>query len=162
MGYTPYNINNISVSGSGVPSLVRTSNETIVAGTSTESAIVSGKSYTIIEKSGGDSGSYSTITIDSTTGVISTTSSTSTGTYTLILRNDGSYNITSFSLTVTESPPSNTQRINSFRVSNLLSDNLANSIALAQSGSAGFSIHNSFTVYDTLLLQLVNDALIDN
>ena len=162
MGYTPYNINNISVSGSGVPSLVRTSNETIVAGTSTESAIVSEKSYTIIEKSGGDSGSYSTITIDSTTGVISTTSSTSTGTYTLILRNDGSYNITSFSLTVTESPPSNTQRINSFRVSNLLSDNLANSIALAQSGSAGFGIHNSFTVYDTLLLQLVNDALIDN
>jgi hypothetical protein len=35
-------------------------------------------------------------------------------------------------------------------------------VYLTESGSAGFAIHNSFTVYDTLLLQLVNDALIDN
>jgi hypothetical protein len=163
MGYTPYTTDNISISG-GVPSLVRTSSETIAANFSTNAAIISGKSYTILEKSGGDSDSYSTITINSTTGVISTTSSTAIGTYTLSIRNNGSYNITSFSLIVSGiiPPEPNTQRNNSFRVSNLLLDNVANSVSLAQNGSAGFSIHTSFAVYDTLLLQLVNDALIDN
>jgi hypothetical protein len=166
MGYTPYTIDNISVSGGGVPSLVRTSSETIAISSSTSSAIISGKSYTILEKSGGDSGSYSTITINSTTGVISTTLSTDTGTYTLSIRNDGSYNITSFSLIVSgiipPEPVPDTQKNNSFRVSNLLLDNVANSVSLAQGGSGGFGIHsNSLTIYDTLLLQLVNDALIE-
>lgn len=126
MGYTPYTIDNISVSG-GVPSLVRTTNQTIAPSTSTNVAIISGKSYSIIEKSGGDSGSYSTITINSTTGVISTTSSTSTGTYTLSIRNLGSYNITTFSLIVSGSPPFPTPVTNIndfFRIYNLAGFNI--------------------------------------
>lgn len=45
------------------------------------------------------------ITMNDNTGVISTTSSTMSGTYTLTLRNTGSYNITTFSLTISGSTP---------------------------------------------------------
>ena len=96
MGYTPYTITNIS----STPSLVQTYGVSVNAGNSSTAAIVTGKSYTILQKSGGDSSSYGTISIDSTTGAISTTSTTIPGIYTLYIRNTGSYNITSFSLTV--------------------------------------------------------------
>lgn len=96
MGYSPYTITNIS----STPSLVQTYGASVNAGNSSTAAIVSGKSYTILQKSGGDSSSYGTISIDSTTGTISTTSTTIPGIYTLYIRNTGSYNITSFSLTV--------------------------------------------------------------
>ena len=45
--------------------------------------------------------SYSTITIDSTTGAISTTANTIPGNYTIYVYNTGSYNITSYVLSVT-------------------------------------------------------------
>jgi hypothetical protein len=157
MGYTPYTINNISVSGE-VPSLVVTSSETINTNSSTIPAITSGKSYTILEKSGGDS----TITINLTSGVISTTSSTTPDVYTLYIRNTGSYNISTFFLTVIENPtPTPTvQGDNSFRVYNLLLDEVENSTYLAQTGTYG-SYNNSFTIYDIAVLELVNDALVD-
>jgi uncharacterized repeat protein (TIGR01451 family) len=160
IGYTPYTIDIISVSG-GVPSLVRTLSETIVTSSSTNAAIISGKSYTIIQKSGGDLGSYSTISINSTTGAILTTSSTTPGTYTITIRNTGSYNITNFELTVTGSFPPQIQINNkSFRVSNLFLDDLENSILLGQSGNGG-TVSDSFNIYDVLLLELVNEAFIN-
>jgi len=160
MGYTPYTINNISVS-SGIPSIVRNSSETISSNSSTNSAIISGNSYTILGKTGGDSGSYSSITINSTSGVISTTSSTILGTYTLYIRNTGSYNITTFTLIVTGTPsPSPVQTNNSFKVSDLLLDDLQNYIYLYQAGTHG-GYNSSFTIYDIMLLELLNDSLID-
>lgn len=158
MGYTPYTITNISVSG-GVPSIVRTSTQTIGPNSSTNAAIISGNSYTILEKSGGNSGSYSTITIDSTSGVISTTSSTIPETYTLYIRNTGSYNITIFDLIIQENPVP-IQVDNSFRVSDLLLDELQNYIYLSQAGvHGGYNI--SFTIYDIMLLELLNDSLLN-
>jgi hypothetical protein len=160
MGYTPYTINNIILI-EGDPNVKRTSTDTINPNTSTDAAIVSGRSYTILEKSGGDSGSYSTITIDSTTGVISTTSSTIHGTYTLYIRNTGSYNITEFNLIISGSPPRPYSRPNnSFAVYNVFLENLENSIALAEMGNTRTN-NRSFAIYDTLLQQLVNDALIN-
>jgi hypothetical protein len=160
MGYTPYTINNIILI-EGDPNVKRTSTDTINPNTSTDAAIVSGRSYTILEKSGGDSGSYSTITIDSTTGVISTTSSTIPGTYTLYIRNTGSYNITEFNLIISGSPPRPYSRPNnSFAVYNVFLENLENSIALAEMGNTRTN-NRSFAIYDTLLQQLVNDALIN-
>lgn len=102
MGYTPYTSTNISIQPS--PSLIQTFSEAINSGNSTSNAIVNGKSYQILQKSGGNSSSYGTITIDSNTGAISTTSSTNPGTYTLYIRNTGSYNITTFNLTINAIP----------------------------------------------------------
>ncbi len=98
MGYTPYSVVNISSTN-----MVRTGATTISAGNSTTTAgVISGLSYTILQTTGGDSGSYSTIAINTTTGIISTTKYTVPGIYTLYIRNTGSsYNITTITLTVT-------------------------------------------------------------
>lgn len=98
MGYTPYTITNITTTSS--PNLIQTNNESLNQGDSSISGIVSGLQYSILQISGGQSSSYGTISINSNTGVITTTSSTSPGIYTLYIRNNGSYNITSFILTV--------------------------------------------------------------
>ena len=97
MGYTPYTIANIDISGS--PMLKRRVSSSLTAGSSTAGAIVTDKAYTILAIS---DGGMSSITIDATTGVISTTGSTAPGIYTIYLRNTGSYNITEYELTVTE------------------------------------------------------------
>jgi hypothetical protein len=106
MGYTPYSTTNILTTN-----LIRTSASTLSAGSSSTSGIKT-SNYFIIQKSGGDSGSYSSITINSTNGIISTTSETVPGVYTLTIANldDNSsppyinYNITTYTLTVTEAP----------------------------------------------------------
>jgi|688.fasta_scaffold50313_5 hypothetical protein len=97
MGYTPYSITNIT---SQQPSLINTYSLSINSSETTTSAIISGQSYTILQKSGGDSSSYGSISINSNTGVISTTSETNSGNYILYIRNTGSYNITTFNLSV--------------------------------------------------------------
>jgi hypothetical protein len=104
MGYTPYTTANIAII-SGIPSLKTSISFTIEKGSASIPAIISGKGYTILDKTYGDSGSYSTITVNTTTGVISTTSSTQPDSYTLYLRNNGSYHMTSISFTVTSSDP---------------------------------------------------------
>jgi len=98
MGYSPYTITNIS----STSSLVETYSVSVNSGGSSSPAIIAGKSYTILQKSGGDPSSYGTITMNDNTGIVSTTSETKSGTYTITMRNTGSYNITSFSLTVTQ------------------------------------------------------------
>ena len=97
MGYSPYTRTNIIITDS--PELVRSYEVTLEAGESSESAIISGRSYTIL------SVSESSITINSTTGIINTTSLTPSDTYTVYIRNSGSYNVTTVSLTVTYSGP---------------------------------------------------------
>lgn len=96
MGYTPYSITNISGTD-----LIRTSSSTITVGNSTNSAIkTTGVYYAFLED-------YITpfqIDIDNSTGAITTTSSTPVGTYTLYIYNTGSYNITTFTLTVIQAP----------------------------------------------------------
>jgi len=86
-------------------------NETITAGNTTNGAILTGKSYTILhidrtteeDDDNSDDEDYidETITIDSSTGEINTTSSTPIGIYTIYIRNTGSYNITIYTLIVT-------------------------------------------------------------
>ena len=96
MGYTPYTVGNIDISGT--PMLKRNFAASVAAGTPTAAAIVVGKSYTVLDISG----ATGSITMDADTGVISTTGATAPGTYTIYLRNTGSYNITEYQLTVTE------------------------------------------------------------
>jgi hypothetical protein len=103
MGYTPYTIANIDLSSS--PALKTSFSGTVVIGDTTNPAIISGKSYNKLQITGGTLASYGGIIIDSTTGAISTTSSTVPGVYTIYLRNDGSYNVTTYILTVTSSGP---------------------------------------------------------
>ncbi len=101
-GFSPYTQNVITASSSD---LVQNYSQTIQQGQSSDSALTadaSGNAFVILEKSGGDSSSYSTITMSSQTGSISTTSATVPGTYTITLRSVGSYNITTFTLTVNE------------------------------------------------------------
>lgn len=99
MGYTPYTIANIDTTTT--PMLKRSFASSSTVGSSTTPAIISGKNYTILEITGGDTGSYSSITSASSTGVISTTASTVVGVYTIYIRNNGSYNITEYILTLT-------------------------------------------------------------
>ena len=94
MGYTPYSVSNIT----STPSLNQSYSQTVNAGESTIGGIIAGLSYEILQINGGDG----SITINPTTGSISTTSSTTPGTYTIYIRNTGSYHITTFTLTVEE------------------------------------------------------------
>ena len=100
MGYTPYTIINIIFEAGSPPILNKSYSQTILSGESSIAAIRPGFSYNIFKKSGGDPLSYDTITINDDTGIISTINSTIAGTYTITLRNTGSYNITTYSLTV--------------------------------------------------------------
>lgn len=101
IGYTPYTVDVINASSD----LVQTFSQTIQKGQTSATGLgpdASGNSFSILKKAGGDSGSYATITISSQTGAISTTSATVSGTYTITVRSVGSYNITTFVLTVTD------------------------------------------------------------
>jgi len=100
MGYTPYTNAIITTS---TQTLVHSSASTVLKGSSTNGAIVSGQSYTIV--TGGGVG----VGINATSGVISTTSSTPSATYTLLLRNTVSgttngYSLSTYTLTVTTPP----------------------------------------------------------
>lgn len=101
MGYSPYSIEVITT-GHALRSV---HTQTVAPGGSTGSAIVSGKSYQILQLANGSPSSYGTITINGTTGVISTSSSTEAGVYTIYLRNNGSYHITELTLTVSGEIP---------------------------------------------------------
>jgi len=103
MGYTPYTRANINLVG-GTPSINRSASSSVIAGSPTAGAIIQGRSYTILRIADGDPNSYTSITMDPTSGIISTTGTTIPGTYTIYLRNNGSYNITEYELTVTGVP----------------------------------------------------------
>lgn len=105
MGYTPYTLTIVVPEDS---SLLAAYSESVEAGASSSPAInpdASGNDFTILQVADGDAGSYATITINAQTGRISTTTSTVPGLYTIIVRSVGSYNISTFSLTVTAPAP---------------------------------------------------------
>jgi hypothetical protein len=105
MGYTPYTLTNIIFEGGSPPILNKSYSQTIISSQSSIAAIRPGYLYNILKKSGGDTTSYDTITMNASTGVILTTNSTIAGTYVITLRNTGSYNITTFNLTVNSRIP---------------------------------------------------------
>jgi len=105
MGYTPYNVENIVFQGvNGTPILNQSYSQSISPGEFSIPAISVGHSYDIYKITGGDTASYGTITMNDSTGIISTTSATKGGTYIITLRNTGSYNITIFNLNIYEVP----------------------------------------------------------
>ena len=97
-GYTPYTQQNITVTYP--PSLVQTYSATVQAGGSTAPAVKTA-TFSLIP----GPTAYPTITINPTTGAITASAATAPGTYTLYVRNTGSYNNTEFILTVTAAPP---------------------------------------------------------
>lgn len=102
MGHTPYTRTVVNGAPTS-PAIVRLFASSAAAGTSTPPALISGRSYTILQIArGGSVGSYPTITMNATTGAVTTDRETEVGTYTITLRNNGSYHITVFELTVTE------------------------------------------------------------
>lgn len=107
IGYTPYQTLIIDASSN----LIKIYEQSVYQGLNSNSAVIydaSGSVFEILQISGGDVSSYNTITMNSTSGVISTTFlrtlRTKPGVYTILLRNVGSYNVTQFQLTVTLSP----------------------------------------------------------
>lgn len=101
MGYTPYTIENI-VLIEGDPTLNRYHSITGSQGQTVSPGVIDDLSYSILQINDSDPSAYSTITINSVTGAISTTAETTLDVYTLYIRNEGSYNITTVELTVTE------------------------------------------------------------
>ena len=101
MGYTPYTIENI-VLIEGDPTLNRNYSVTGSQGQTVSPGLIDDLSYSILQINDSDPSAYSSITINSVTGAISTTAETTLGVYTLYIRNEGSYNITTVELTVTE------------------------------------------------------------
>ena len=106
MGHTPYTRTVVSGAPTS-PAIVRLFASSAAAGTSTSSALITtGRSYSILQIArGGSIGSYPTITMNATTGAVGTIRDTATGIYTITLRNNGSYHITVYELTVTEALP---------------------------------------------------------
>jgi hypothetical protein len=103
MGFTPYT--RMVVAGSP-PAMVQSFSSSVVAGISTAPALISGRSYSILRITGGD-GTYGLISVNGTTGSIQTSRATVPGVYTVMIRNNGSYHITTYTLTVTPyTPPS--------------------------------------------------------
>ena len=107
MGYTPYQTLIIDASSN----LIKIYEQSVQQGLNSNSAVIydaSGSAFEILQISGGDVSSYNTITMNSTSGVISTTFlrtlRTKPGVYTILLRNVGSYHVTQFQLTITLSP----------------------------------------------------------
>ena len=103
MGYTPYVVVNITTYPT--PDLKRTYNQTITAGGEPSSRGINTSSspppvYSILNRSA----IPVSLTINSSTGAITATSATPKGTYDIVVRNTGSYNVTTFMLTVA-SPP---------------------------------------------------------
>ena len=111
IGYTPYTVNIIDPSTS---ELIRTFSESVKAGETSSTAALtadaSGNAFTILQSTGDG-----TITMSIQTGRLTTTSSTTPGTYTITLRSIGSYNITTFSLTVTAATSTDPNRATSIR-----------------------------------------------
>ena len=98
MGFTPYT--RTVVVGSP-PAMVQSFSSSVVAGVPTSPAIISERSYSILQITGGNTGTYHTFTINATTGSIQTSRATVPGVYTVMIRNNGSYHITTYTLTVT-------------------------------------------------------------
>jgi hypothetical protein len=94
IGYSPY-----------TTELVNNYDETVEAGAASAAAIVSGRSYSILQISDGVSSSYSTISVNQVSGAISTGDSTAAGTYMIYIRNTGSYHISIVNLEVTAAAP---------------------------------------------------------
>lgn len=110
VGNQPFELRNFGPSPYSLTTVVSndvtiTFSQTLVAGSSSSTGVLAGvSSYSIL------GGSHPTISINSTTGSISTTSLTPAGSYTIIVRADiNSYSITTFTLTVTAAP--NTARL---------------------------------------------------
>jgi len=103
IGYTPYTIENI-VLIEGDPTLNRSYSISGYQGATLQAGIIDDLSYSILQINDSLPSEYSTITINSVTGAISTTSGTALDVYTLYIRNEGSYNITTVELTLTETP----------------------------------------------------------
>jgi len=103
IGYTPYTIQNIDLF-EGVPVIQQVYILTGQQGSTLQAGIVSGLSYSILQINNSGPSEYPTITINTTTGSISTALTTQVGVYNLYVRNLGSYNITTLELTVTETP----------------------------------------------------------
>jgi hypothetical protein len=100
MGLTPYTRTVITGAATS-PTIARSFAISASAGTSTAPALISSRSYSILQITGG-SGGGGAIAMNATTGAITTTRSTAVGTYTITLRNSGSYHITVYELTITE------------------------------------------------------------
>lgn len=103
MGYTPYTTLIVNESSE----LVQTFTQTVRQGQITLAAVISdasGNEFIILKIQDGNPEAYSTITINSQRGSIHTSSNTSPGTYLLTIRSVGSYHVTQFYLTVTQTP----------------------------------------------------------
>lgn len=101
IGPSPYSLTTI-----GDEDMTLTFSGTVAAGSSSIAAVLAGlSSFSILEIDGESPAEIPTITINGTTGVISTTSETPAGTYNIIVRAvTNPYSITTFVLTVTEGP----------------------------------------------------------
>jgi hypothetical protein len=98
MGFTPYAR---TVVAGTPPAMTRTFSATTVAGTPTSPALISERSYSKLQITGGDVSSYNMINVNATTGSIETSRTLTPGVYTITIRNNGSYHITTYILTVT-------------------------------------------------------------
>jgi hypothetical protein len=95
MGYSPYSVLNIKTSLT--PDLKRTYTQTVQPGIPSSSGIRTGLAYKML------AGHHPTMSMHPSTGII-TTDNTPNGTYNIVVRNNGSYNVTTFTLIVA-SPP---------------------------------------------------------
>lgn len=84
-------------------------------GESTDEAVVSGLNYSILDIFGGDEDSHETITVDATTGSISTTTGTAAGNYLVYVKNSGSYHVTIYELFVNSDGEEEEEEVVSYR-----------------------------------------------
>ena len=99
IGYTPYTNDNISTLGYE-PALVKQYSFLVIPGNTSNSALIQ-NTFSILQISEGTISSYNTITINNSSGVISTSKNTSINIYVLYIQ-VGLYNVTTVSLNINE------------------------------------------------------------
>ncbi len=100
VGSTPYSLNNIIDSGSSYY-LNNNFSQSIFIGKKSKSSVLSGYSFSILSINNDNPNSYPFISINSSNGVISSSTNSIIGNYSLIIRNyKNPYSITSFEITL--------------------------------------------------------------
>ena len=126
-GYTPYSVANIDMTNPSAPTLVKTYSQTILAGGSTISAVITaGHTFYILAINGAVPSSYPTITVNASTGAITAAPGAAIGIYNIVVYDKiNPYTTTRVILTLAAPPPTGPCCVPIYALRGLTADDIA-------------------------------------